>query len=140
MVLITRRACINLMRVLALLAFICLEPVQAKGHSYISAHSHTSSSSHHSPGPKASHHTSSAHLSGSHTRSTASLARSYSSSRATTTPSPRVAPGVARNSHGRIARGRQARADFQRSEEGWGSPGNMQRQTTAQAKAEDRVE
>ena len=96
-------------------------------------------------------------------RSSASEARHYAEAKSQA--GTRASPGVARDSHGRIARSTKAKDDFKRTHPcpstgrstgacpgyvidhvqalkhgGADSPSNMQWQTTADAKAKDRVE
>ena len=131
------------------------------------AKGHSSGSSHHSSSPR-SHVSTGSHASSPRTSTHAPRRSSHAtthSSSAPTTHSSRAAPGVARDSRGRIARSTSAKKEFQKSHPcpangrtsgpcggyvvdhvqplkrgGADSPSNMQWQTIAAAKAKDRVE
>jgi hypothetical protein len=131
-------------------------------------HSRGLSSGSHAGGHSASHSGSHGSAGGSHAHSSTAHASSTVRSSAATTHTPtstRAAQGVARDSHGKIARSEKAKDDFKHSHPcpstgkqsgacpgyvidhvqalkhgGADTPSNMQWQTVADAKAKDRTE
>ena len=158
MVTTSRNACGVLLWLFAGLALIVSNPLLARGGGHSGGgHSYHSAGSHHSSART--------HTNSSRSHSTRTERPHSSSPRASTSSHPRAAPGVARDSHGRIARSREARAQFMKSHPcpstgrssgackgyvvdhrvalkrgGKDAPSNMQWQTVEAAKAKDRVE